>query len=48
MTASTEQIEQEAKRMYDDCPTVKPTWEQLSDVTKGVWRERAAAKFEVE
>ena len=30
-----------AKALYDNCPTVKPKWEQLGNVTRGVWRERA-------
>lgn len=32
-----------AKALYDACPTVKPTWEQLGEVTKSVWREKALA-----
>lgn len=34
-------IEALAKGLYDACPTVKPLWEQLGEVTKGVWRDRA-------
>lgn len=34
-------LEAEARRLYDACQTVKPTWDQLGDVTKGVWRDRA-------
>jgi hypothetical protein len=30
-----------ARALYDGCPTVKPTWDQLGDVTKSVWIERA-------
>lgn len=45
MTQRTEQIENEARRMYESCPTSKPSWEQLSDVTKSVWRERAEANI---
>lgn len=40
-----EEVEREARRMYDDCPTVKPKWEQLRDVTRTLWRERAAEKL---
>lgn len=32
-----------ARALYDTCPTVKPTWDQLGDVTKSVWIERAQA-----
>lgn len=35
---------QKAKALYDACPTVKPTWEQLGDVTKGVWLEQVRGK----
>jgi len=31
-----------ANAAYDACPTPKQTWAQIGDVTKGVWRERAA------
>ena len=37
---TTEEIEVRAKALYDRCPSVKPTWEQLGDVTRSVWRER--------
>jgi hypothetical protein len=32
-----------AKQLYDECPTVKPTWDQLvaSGATQSVWIERA-------
>lgn len=33
-------IEAAARALYDACQTVKPSWEQLGDVTRGVWRER--------
>jgi hypothetical protein len=36
------EVEREAKRLYDLCSTPKPTWEQLGDVTKSVWRDLAA------
>lgn len=32
-----------AKQLYDACPSVKPPWEQLGDVTRSVWLDRAAA-----
>lgn len=34
-----EEIEQTARKMYDACPTVKPDWSQLGDVTRSVWIE---------
>jgi len=36
----TNAIDQEAKRLYDLCQTPKPTWDQLGETTKSVWRER--------
>lgn len=35
-------LEQMAKELYDDCQTVKQDWEDIGEVTKEVWRERAA------
>ncbi len=35
-----EEIDRRAHALYDRCPTVKPLWEQLGDVTRSVWRER--------
>ena len=36
--ALTEQeVLAEAKALYDECPTVKPSWDQLGEVTKSVW-----------
>lgn len=35
------QVDKVAKALYDACSTVKPKWEQLGDVTRGVWCERA-------
>lgn len=36
-------IDREAKRLYDASPSrsYHPAWEQLGEVTKDVWRERA-------
>lgn len=34
-------LDEMAKELYDDCQTVKPSWDQLGEVTKKVWRERA-------
>ncbi len=30
-----------ARRLYDECQSSKPDWEQLGGETKGVWLERA-------
>jgi hypothetical protein len=39
-------LEQLAREMYEAMPSraSHPAWEQLGDVTKSVWRERAAAQ----
>jgi hypothetical protein len=34
------QIEQEARRLYNECQTVKPDWGQLGEATKSLWMER--------
>lgn len=34
------ELDSEAQLLYDQCPTPKPTWEQLGEVTKSVWRDR--------
>jgi hypothetical protein len=38
-------LEQTAHTLYDACPSVKPSWGQLGDVTKGVWRDKAQLKL---
>lgn len=38
-------LEREARALYDACQTVKPTWDQLGDVTKSVWRDYAVRKL---
>ncbi len=30
-----------ARELYDACPTCKPAWDSLGDITRGVWIERA-------
>lgn len=30
-----------ARRLYEACPTPKPSWEQLGDITRAVWRDSA-------
>ena len=44
-TSTEQELEKEARRMYDDCPTIKPSWDQIGDVTRSVWRQRAAEKL---
>lgn len=39
------QLDQQGHALYDACPSVKPTWQQLGDVTKSVWRDKAALKL---
>lgn len=38
-------LEQAAHTLYDECPSVKPAWGQLGDVTKSVWRDKARLKI---
>jgi hypothetical protein len=38
-------LEQVAHQLYDECPSVKPDWGQLGDVTRNVWREMARLKL---
>lgn len=38
-------LEQAAHTLYDECPSVKPAWGQLGDVTKSVWRDKARLKL---
>ena len=42
---TTSQLDQQGHALYDACPSVKPTWQQLGDVTKSVWRDKAALKL---
>jgi hypothetical protein len=37
------EIDAEARLLYDECPSVKPTWDQCGDVTRSVWRDRVLA-----
>jgi hypothetical protein len=39
------QLDKQGQALYDACPSVKPTWQQLGDVTKSVWRDGAALKL---
>lgn len=38
-------VEALARQLYDACQTNKPSWDQLGEVTKSVWRERAQAQL---
>lgn len=40
MTISTDE---QARALYEACPSAKPTWEQLGEVTRAVWREYVLA-----
>lgn len=40
-----EYLEARGKELYDECPSVKPKWEQLGEACKSVWRERAAKEL---
>lgn len=40
----TDEHAERAQALYEACPTPKPAWEQLGDVTRGVWIERAMAE----
>ncbi len=40
---TSEQALVEAELLYDECPTVKPAWDQLGDVTKSVWVDKVLA-----
>jgi len=39
------QLDKQGQALYDACPSVKPTWQQIGDVTKSVWRDKAALKL---
>lgn len=38
-------LEQVARTLYAECAPVAPSWGQLGDVTKGVWRDKARLKL---
>lgn len=44
MPSASMTVDDLAEQLYEACPTSKPSWEQLGEVTKSVWRERAEAK----
>lgn len=41
-------MDEEAMALYEACPSVKPSWDQLGETTKDVWRERAAMMDELQ
>ncbi len=40
------EIDTLAAQLYHAAAPCHPTWDQLSDVTRSVWRERAQAELE--
>lgn len=44
MPSASMTIDELAEQLYEACPTSKPSWDQLGEVTKSVWRERAEAR----
>lgn len=38
-----EELDTEARLLYEQCPTPKSPWEQLGEATRSVWRERVLA-----
>jgi hypothetical protein len=44
-SVASAKLDQAAHALYDACPSVKPSWEQLGDVTKSVWRDKARLKL---
>lgn len=41
------ELEAEAKALYERSTVVAPRWDQLGDVTKGVWREQVQREHEL-
>lgn len=37
------ELETEARLLYEQCLTPKPSWEQLGEATRSVWRSRVLA-----
>ena len=42
----SEDIVKLAERMYNNCQSIKPAWDQLGDVTRSVWIEKAKKAIE--
>ncbi len=40
------ELDLRAQVLYDACPTVKPAWSQLGEITRSVWRDRVIAEHE--
>jgi uncharacterized protein HemY len=39
-------VESEARRLYEQMTVPRPNWDQLGDITKSVWRERAISTLQ--
>lgn len=37
------ELDTEARLLYEQCLTPKPSWEQLGEATRSVWRSRVLA-----
>ena len=35
------ELDEKARKLYDALTTPRPSWDQLGDTTKGLWRDRA-------
>lgn len=42
---SQPELDRAAQGMYDEMLSVKPTWDQLTEVTKNYWRDKALARL---
>ena len=42
------ELDAAGRRLYDACRSVKPSWDQLGEVTKSVWIERVGIVPEAE
>jgi hypothetical protein len=38
-----QELDRLAHLLYDECQTPKPSWENLSEVTQGVWKDYVLA-----
>lgn len=32
-------LDEAARKLYDECVSVKPSWDQIGEVSRGVWRD---------
>jgi hypothetical protein len=42
------ELDARARELYEAVQTPKPTWDQLGDVTKSVWREEAQRRADLD